>query len=260
MDCLSNSFKFKELKCFLDEKVEQFNTIDFLAEDPLGIVHQFSKKQDIEIMGLLMATIAWGNRKSIIASGKRLTEIFKNEPYEFVMMHTDEDFKNIHFVHRTFQTSDLQFFLGALKRVYEKSNSLEDSFSVNSEIPGVKGRIVNFRNSLLAFPHEKRTEKHLANPMKKSAAKRLNMFLRWMVRDDKKGVDFGIWENISPSDLYLPLDVHTSAVSRKLGLINRKQDDWQALEELMNNLKQFDPVDPCKYDFALFGLGAIEQF
>jgi len=251
---------FSELKSFLDEKVEQFNTTDFLPDDPLGIVHQFSKKQDIEIMGLLMATIAWGNRKSIITSGKRLMEIFKNEPYEFVMKHTDEDFKNIHFVHRTFRTSDLQFFLGALKRVYEKSNSLEDIFSVNTEIPGVKGRIVNFRNSLLAYPHEKRTEKHLANPLKKSAAKRLNMFLRWMVRDDKKGVDFGIWKNISPSELYLPLDVHTSTVGRKLGLIDRKQDDWLALEELMGNLREFDPIDPCKYDFALFGLGAIEQF
>jgi|TARA_R110000737_G_scaffold161270_2_gene189166 uncharacterized protein (TIGR02757 family) len=248
---------FDELKTFLDQKVEQFNEPSFLKDDPLGIVHQFSKKEDIEIMGLLMATIAWGNRKSIITSGNRLVEIFENEPFEFVMNHKDSDFKNLHFVHRTFQKSDLQFFVGALRQVYTEYSSLEEVFDESSEYPGVKGRIVNFRNVLLSYPHEKRSEKHLANPAKKSAAKRLNMYLRWMVRNDNMGVDFGIWKSISTSELYLPLDIHTSTVGRKLGLITRKQDDWQALEELMQNLREFDSDDPCKYDFALFGLGVM---
>lgn len=250
----------EELKTFLDQKVEEFNEPSFLKDDPLGIVHQFSKKVDIEIMGLLMATIAWGNRKSILTSGKRLVDIFGNEPFDFVMNHKDSDFENLHFVHRTFQKSDLQFFVGALREIYLKHPSLENVFTENIDFPGVKGRIVNFRTTLLAYPHEKRSEKHVANPLKKSAAKRINMFLRWMVRKDKTGVDFGIWNSISPSELFLPLDVHTSTVGRKLGLINRKQDDWQALEELMENLREFDSEDPCKYDFALFGLGAIEKF
>ncbi len=250
---------FDELKSFLDQKVEQFNTSDFLPEDPLGIVHQFSKKQDIEIMGLFMATIAWGNRKSIITSGKRLVEIFDNAPLDFVLNHEPKDFQKFHFVHRTFQKSDLQFFSEGLQTWYLSHESLEDAFLEHEMHPGVKGRIINFRETLLKTPHEKRSEKHLANPLKNSAAKRLNMFLRWMVRNDKSGVDFGIWKNISPAELYLPLDVHTSTVGRKLGLISRKQDDWKALEELMYNLREFDSKDPCKYDFALFGLGAIEK-
>jgi uncharacterized protein (TIGR02757 family) len=260
MDNLYDELSFKELKVFLDEKTIQFNQPDFLEDDPLGIVHQFSKKEDIEIMGLLMATIAWGNRKSIITSGNRLVEIFENEPFQFVLDHTDADFAQFHFVHRTFQKSDLQFFVGALREIYKKQTSLESAFAGNQAIAGVKGRIVNFRTELLSYPHEKRSEKHLANPLKKSAAKRINMFLRWMVRDNSTGVDFGIWNSIPKSELYLPLDVHTSNIGRKLGLITRKQDDWQALEELMENLKKMDPNDPCKYDFALFGLGAIEKF
>jgi uncharacterized protein (TIGR02757 family) len=260
MDYLSNNLSFTDLKEFLDQKVIEFNQPSFLEDDPLGIVHRFSKNVDIEIMGLLMATIAWGNRKSIITSGNRLIEIFENNPYEFIMNHKESDFKNIHFVHRTFQKNDLQFFIGGLQAIYRQHGTLETVFSKNEEIPGVKGRIVNFRNTLLAYPHEKRTEKHIANPLKKSAAKRINMYLRWMVRKDNAGVDFGIWNSIPMSDLFLPLDIHTSTVGRKLGLINRKQDDWLALEELMDNLKQFDSSDPCKYDFALFGLGAIEKF
>jgi uncharacterized protein (TIGR02757 family) len=251
---------FSELKTFLDQKVEQFNEPSFLIDDPLGIVHQFSRKEDIEIMGLLMATIAWGNRKSILTSGKRLVEIFEKKPFEFVKNHQDSDFKNLHFVHRTFQKSDLQFFAGALREIYNKHVSLENVFSENVKIPGVKGRIATFRNTMLAFPHEKRSEKHVANPLKKSAAKRINMYLRWMVRNNNTGVDFGIWKTIPSSELFLPLDIHTSTVGRKLGLITRKQDDWQALEELMINLREFDSEDPCKYDFALFGLGAIENF
>ena len=259
MDFSSNSFTSDELKAFLDAKVTQFNTPDFLPDDPLGIVHEFELKQDREIMGLILSTIAWGNRKAILKSGRRLIEIFDGKPFDFIKNHSEDDFIGLHFVHRTFQLSDLQFFCLALKEVYKKHASLEEVFSASKLYPGVKGRIVNFRETMLAFPHEKRSEKHLANPLKKSASKRINMFLRWMVRDDKTGVDFGIWKSISKSELYVPLDVHTSTIGRKLGLIQRKQDDWQALEELMENLKEFDSMDPCKYDFALFGLGAIEK-
>lgn len=250
---------FEELKSFLDAKVVQFNTLDFLEEDPLGIVHRFSRKEDIEIMGLLMAIIAWGNRKSIIASGNRLIEIFENDPFGFIQNHTDSDFKTLKFVHRTFQVSDLQFFSKCLQTTYSEHDSLEKLFERHPDHAGVKGRLINFRETMLQTPHERRSEKHLANPLKKSAAKRLNMYLRWMVRDNKTGVDFGIWKDISPAELFLPLDVHTSRVGRKLGLITRKQDDWIALEELMQNLREFDSEDPCKYDFALFGIGAIEK-
>lgn len=259
MDFLSSSFSFDELKSFLDTKVEEFNTPDFLDADPLGIVHRFSKKQDIEIMGFFMSTIAWGNRKSIITSGERFIELFENDPFGFIQHHQEKDFKKVKFVHRTFNTSDLQFLSKGLQTHYLTNDSLESAFYSQKDYPGIKGRIVSFRETLLKTPHERRSEKHLANPLKKSAAKRLNMYLRWMVRNDKKGVDFGIWKNISPAELYLPLDVHTSNFSRKLGLLTRKQDDWQALEELMENLRGFDPLDPCKYDFALFGLGAIEK-
>lgn len=258
MDYSSNNFSSTELKFFLDKKVKQFNEPSFLQDDPLGIVHQFSEQTDIEIMGLLVSTIAWGNRKAILKSGARLIDIFDNAPSDFIKNHQASDFKNIEFVHRTFQKSDLQFFCEALQDIYKKKYSLESVFSENVEYPGVKGRIVNFRETMLSYSHEKRSEKHLANPVRKSAAKRLNMFLRWMVRDNSTGVDFGIWKSISPSELYVPLDVHTSTVGRQLGLIKRKQDDWKALSELMENLREFDAEDPCKYDFALFGLGAIE--
>lgn len=248
-----------ELHIYLEEKVVEFNTPNFLSEDPIGIVHQFSKREDIEIMGLFMATIAWGNRKSIIKSGQKLVEIFEKEPYQFILNHEDSDFKNLQFVHRTFQKNDLQFFAGSLRKIYQTFHTLENVFEIHSDFPGIKGRIINFRKALLSYPHEQRSEKHVANPLKNSAAKRINMFLRWMVRDDENGVDFGIWKSILKSELYIPLDVHTSKIGRKLGLITRKQDDWKALEELMLNLKEFDSKDPCKYDFALFGLGAIEK-
>ncbi len=260
MDFLSKRPPFDDLKSFLDQKVQEFNTTEFLPDDPLGIVHEFSKKEDQEIMGLLLSTIAWGNRKSILKSGRRLVEIFNGAPHHFILNHTAENFRNLHFVHRTFQVSDLQFFCLALQDIYRNNTSLESAFQIHPELPGVKGRIVNFRNKMPSFPHKKRSEKHLANPLKKSASKRMNMFLRWMVRHDHNGIDLGIWKDISSAELYVPLDVHTSNIARKLGLITRKQDDWEALEELMAHLCKMDPADPCKYDFALFGLGAIEKF
>lgn len=243
-----------ELKEYLDFKAEQYNTSTFIESDPIQLPHRFSKKEDIEIVAYLVSTIAWGQRKSIIKNGERLIQIMENNPHEFVLNYTSQ---KLDFVHRTFNAIDLDFFFRSLRNIYE-NGGLEKAFSTHTEIEGVKGRIVNFRELFLETEHEKRSEKHISNPMKGSAAKRINMFLRWMVRNDKQGVDFGIWKSIPPSELYIPLDVHTSTHGRNLGLIQRKQDDWKALEELMSNLREFDPIDPAKYDFALFGIGAFE--
>jgi uncharacterized protein (TIGR02757 family) len=211
-------------------------------------------KEDIEIVAYLVSTIAWGQRKSIIKNGERLIEIMENNPHEFILNYTPQ---KLDFVHRTFNAIDLDFFFRSLRNIYE-NGGLENAFSAHPEIEGIKGRIVHFRELFLDTEHEKRSEKHISNPLKGSAAKRINMFLRWMVRDDKQGVDFGIWKSVPASELFIPLDVHTSRHARNLGLIQRKQDDWKALEELMSKLRKFDPVDPAKYDFALFGIGAFE--
>lgn len=246
-----------DLKSFLDEKVDQFNHTSFIKNDPILIPHQFSKKEDIEIIGYIIATIAWGNRKSILNNGDKLIDIMGNSPHEFVLNATESDLKDINFVHRTFNSHDLGFFIRAMKEVYSKGLSLEDMFN---EGETTFERIVNFRAKLLNVNHEKRTEKHVSNPASGSAAKRINMFLRWMVRKDNRGVDFGLWNNIQMQDLMLPLDVHTGNISRKLGLLNRKQNDWKALEEIMIQLRKFDRNDPVKYDFALFGLGVSKEF
>lgn len=245
---------FLELKEFLDFKANQYNSKDFIETDPIQIPHQFARKEDIEIIGFLVATIAWGQRKSIINSGNKLVEIMLHSPFEFIQNYSS---KELSFVHRTFNPLDLDFFFRSLQRIYQ-NGGLESAFSKHPEIEGVKGRIVNFRQLFLETEHEKRSEKHLSNPLKNSAAKRINMFLRWMVRQDKQGVDFGIWKSISPSELYLPLDVHTANNARKLGVLTRKQNDWKALEEIMATLQKMDKNDPVKYDFALFGLGAFE--
>lgn len=245
-----------ELKEYLDFKAQQYNTKDFINTDPIQLPHLFTKKEDIEIVAFLVATIAWGNRTMIIKSGNRILDIMGHEPYSFVQNY--ESKQHLDFVHRTFNGIDLDFFFRSLKNIYEKGG-LEKAFSLHHEIEGIKGRIISFRDLFLSVPHEKRSEKHISNPAKNSAAKRINMFLRWMVRKDKIGVDFGIWNSISPSELFIPLDVHTYTNARALGLITRKQDDWKALEELMYNLKKFDSNDPSKYDFALFGIGAFEK-
>jgi uncharacterized protein (TIGR02757 family) len=245
-----------ELKSFLDFKAEQYENTDFIDSDPIQIPHRFSKKEDIEISGFLLSTIAWGNRTMIIRNGNRLMDIMEDAPHQFVMDFTTRD---LEFVHRTFNSQDLDFYLRSLQNIY-KNGGLELAFGKHSEIEGMKGRIVNFRNSLLETAHENRSEKHISNPLKNSACKRINMFLRWMVRDPGKGVDFGIWKSIDASELYLPLDVHTSKNARKIGILDRKQDDWKALEELMGQLRSFDSNDPVKYDFALFGLGVFEKF
>jgi uncharacterized protein (TIGR02757 family) len=249
---------FTELKHFLDEKVEEFNTSKFIEEDPICIPHQFSKKEDIEIIGFLIATIAWGKRQMIINNGHKLVDIMGGQPHDFILNASKSDLKDLSFVHRTFNTTDLNYFFTALQNIYRSGESLERLFSVTEGAMNLK--IAGFRDIFLSYNHEKRTEKHLSNPLKNSSAKRLNMYLRWMVRNDKKGVDFGIWNQIKPSELYCPLDVHTGNVGRKLGFITRKANDWKALEELMIPLRKMDPLDPVKYDFALFGLGVYDQF
>lgn len=245
-----------ELKVYLDEKFEQYNNLDFIPTDPIQLVHRFDRKEDVEIVGLLIATIAWGKREMIIRSGEKMLEIMGHSPYEFVTNYTANALPD--FVHRTFNSNDLDFFFRALQSIYERLGSLEATFTEHPEFPGVKGRIVSFRNEMLQVEHEKRSEKHLSDPSRGSAAKRLNMYLRWMVRNDNYGVDFGIWESVPSSELMIPLDVHTARVARELKLLKRKQNDWKALEEIMSVFRKFDKNDPAKYDFSLFGIGAFE--
>ncbi|HLV40725.1 MAG TPA: TIGR02757 family protein [Brumimicrobium sp.] len=254
---MEDSYKlnFSEIADLLNVKVQQFNTVDFIKDDPVLLPHRFRKKQDIETIAFIVALIAWGKRKMIIDNGEKLIEIMDHAPHDYIMNYETGMLSEKAFVHRTFNTVDLDFILRALKRCYTQNDSLEAWFTLNPAEKGVKHRIINFRKAFFETPHQQRSEKHIANPEKGSAAKRINMFLRWMVRKDDKGVDFGIWNSIGMDELYVPLDVHTGNVARTLGLITRKQDDWKALEELMENLKKIDKNDPCKYDFALFGLG-----
>lgn len=251
---------FNEIKELLDEKYYLFNNTSFIETDPISIPHQFTKKEDIEISALLIATIAWGQRISIIKNGNKLMQLMNNEPHQFILDFSKADVKRFsNFVHRTFNSEDCVFFLKSLKNIYINYGGLEPVFAQSKE-NNIKEAIVNFRNSFLETSHEYRIEKHISNPNKNSSAKRLCMFLRWMVRKDKHGVDFGIWKTIKPFQLCLPLDVHTGNVSRKLGLLKRNSNDWQAVEEITNTLKLFDATDPIKYDFSLFGLGAFEGF
>jgi uncharacterized protein (TIGR02757 family) len=245
------------LKEYLDEKVEQFNHSKFIEDDPILIPHLFTDRNDIEIIGFLVATIAWGKRQMIIKNSYQLLDIMGHEPYRFVMESSEKDLKDLNFVHRTFNTIDLQFFIKSLNRIYTKQQTLEDLFVKPKG--NMQLKIAGFRTEFLKAPHDKRSEKHLSNPLKNSSAKRLNMYLRWMVRKDQKGVDFGIWNGLKPSELYMPLDVHTGNVGRKLGFIKRKANDWKALEELMVPLREMDQNDPVKYDFALFGLGVTGE-
>lgn len=246
------------IKEFLDEKYFHYNTKDFIENDPVSIPHLFTKKEDREIAGFLAATIAWGNRKSIINNSLKLMNWMDHEPHEFILNHSKKELKPFEkFVHRTFNGDDCIFFLRSLKNLYINHGGLEGAFAIASKKKenSLVHNIDKFRNLFLEADHLKRSEKHISNPLQKSSAKRLCMYLRWMVRQDKKGVDFGIWKNISPSQLCLPLDVHTGNVSRSLGLLIRKQNDWQAVEEITSILRTMDPKDPVKYDFALFGLG-----
>ncbi|MGM0667786.1 MAG: TIGR02757 family protein [Bacteroidota bacterium] len=253
--------KRNELKEFLDEKVQLYNRPSFIECDPISIPHQFTEKQDIEIAGFLAATIAWGNRKMILRSANRMMELLDHSPYEFIMNSSDDEFEMVGcFVHRTFNSTDLFYFLKALRHIYKNRGGLEAIFRTYQTADSLQPAIHELHKIFFKLPHEKRTEKHVSDPYKGSSAKKLNMYLRWMIRKDNKGVDFGIWDSISPSILSCPLDVHSGNVARKLGLLKRKQNDAKAVAELDGVLRSFDSEDPVKYDFALFGLGAIEKF
>jgi uncharacterized protein (TIGR02757 family) len=253
----------QDLKSFLDEKVEQYNSRDFIKDDPVSIPHLFTRRQDIEIMGLWAAVLAWGQRVTIINKCKELIRFMDNAPYDFVLHHSGQDLKKIsQFRHRTFNGTDTLYFIEFFRQYYKKHDSLEDAFAGKGSLkgPDTEEALKKFHDtffSLENFPS--RTKKHISSPGKNSACKRLNMFLRWMVRQDKKGVDFGIWKKIKPSQLVCPCDVHVDRVSRRLGLITRRQTDWYTALELTQKLREFDPKDPVKYDFALFGLGLEEK-
>jgi uncharacterized protein (TIGR02757 family) len=252
--------KLLQLKPFLDEKVHLYNQFKFIATDPISIPHKFQKKEDIEIIGFLIATIAWGNRKSILKNGERLCQILQFEPYDFIMNHSSKDLDAcLGFVHRTFNADDLKYFIKALKHIYTNYGGLEAVFSKQQE-GTLQTSIHDFKRIFFELEHQPRTEKHVSDPYKNSAAKRINMYLRWMVRDDNNGVDFGIWKSLSTSSLSCPLDVHSGRIARELGLLKRTQNDAKAVLELDLNLRVLDPKDPVKYDFALFGLGAFESF
>ena len=251
---------FNELKEFLDTKVEAYNHPRFLEEDPLQIPHRFSRKEDIEISGFLTATIAWGNRKSIINNATKMMALLDNEPHSFVMNHFNDELVKLEpFVHRTFNGLDFHYFIKSLRNIYLKHGGLEKVFAKNQSSDSLQTSISEFKKVFFELPHEIRTTKHVSDPLKGSAAKRINMFLRWMVRDNSTGVDFGIWNSLQPSQLSCPLDVHSGNVARKLKLLTRKQNDAKALLELDQNLRKLDPLDPVKYDFALFGLGVFEK-
>ncbi len=250
-----------ELKTFLDEKVDLYNNPKFIESDPIQIPHQFSLKEDIEITGFLTATIAWGNRKMIISNATKMMNLMGNSPYDFVINHHDYHLEKLeNFVHRTFNNHDLMTFIKGLQHIYLHHNGLEEVFSKNKEAHSMQKSISEFKKTFFEIEHLQRTQKHISDPLNNSAAKRINMFLRWMVRNDNKGVDFGIWKTISKSSLSCPLDVHSGNVARKLGLLTRKQNDAKALYELDTNLRLLDKNDPVKYDFALFGLGVFEKF
>lgn len=251
---------FQELKSFLDEKADQFNHPDFIGNDPIQIPHRCTLKQDIEISGFLAATIAWGNRKSIINSANRMMDFMGNSPYDFILNHSENDLKSLEGkpLHRTFNGDDFAQFIRNLKRIYSESESLEDLFLLQDGEQNFYHALYRFRTKFLGDVNH-RSQKHVSSTYGNSAAKRLVMYLRWMTRKDRRGVDLGIWENIEQKYLSVPLDIHTANISRKLGLITRKQNDWKTVEELDLVLRKMDPQDPAKYDFALFGLGVTKE-
>lgn len=246
------------LQQLLDSKVDQYNRVDFIESDPIVIPHQFTSKQDIEISGFFAAIFAWGLRKTIINKSKELMKRMDNSPYDFIINHTEQDLKQLlGFKHRTFNDTDLLFFVEFFHRYYKGCDSLENLFTTESKDSLEKG-LIQFYNRVFTGLFPQHTKKHLSTPAKNSTCKRLNMYLRWMVRKDDRGVDFGIWTRLKPSQLLCPLDVHAERVARQLGLIDRKQVDWKTVLELTQSLRELDPNDPVKYDFALFGIGVFE--
>lgn len=249
------------LKDFLDKKSDQYNSPDFIASDPVSIPHRFSKKADIEIAGFLVAVISWGNRKAILKSADKMLGYMGHTPHDFILNfnQTDLDFIQKQTIHRTFSGEDFSFFLKSLRRIYSENSSMENLFLLKENENNFGPAIDRFR-SVFLNGESHRSQKHLSSPYKNSSAKRLIMFLRWMVRQDRRGVDFGIWSNLKMEKLSVPLDVHTGNISRKLGLLSRKQNDWRSVEELDKILRVLDSADPAKYDFALFGLGISGDF
>lgn len=251
-----------ELRSFLEEKVEQFNRPGFIPDDPVCIPHLFSKKQDIEIAGFIAAVLAWGQRGTIIRKCRELMHWMDNDPHRFILHHREQDLKPFEqFRHRTFNGTDTLYFLTALKSIYAEHSSLEDAFLVPPSAATTEEGIIRFHHRFFNLEEApQRSRKHLPTPERKSACKRINMYLRWMVRQDTHGVDFGLWKRISPAQLVCPCDVHVDRTARKLKLIRRKQTDWLTALELTTNLRKLDPLDPVKYDFALFGLGIEERW
>jgi uncharacterized protein (TIGR02757 family) len=255
-------FTQNELKQFLEEKVLFYNKTSFIANDPISIPHLFSKKEDIEIAGFLAATLAWGQRVTIINKSCELMKRLDNSPYDYVLNASENEIgKLTSFVHRTFQGDDCLYFISALQQIYRQNGGLEAVFTEGYlKDHSIKESISQFRKTFFSYSHLRRTLKHIPDPEKGSAAKRLNMFLRWMVRKDQSNVDFGLWDAFYSADLMCPLDLHSGKIARRIGLLQRKSDDWLAVEELTANLRKFDPTDPVKYDFALFGTGVNEKF
>ena len=251
----------ENIQSFLDERYVRYCTPAFIETDPVQIPHLFERKEDIEIAGFLAAAIAWGQRKAIIAGAKRLMGLMNNEPYDFVMNASPDELQRLEtFVYRTFQPDDCLFFITSLRHIYTNCGGLHNVFTEGYNASGsIFGALAHFRNVFMETPHLPRSAKHVADVQRGASAKRLNMFLRWMVRRDD-GIDFGLWKEIPASALMIPLDVHTGNVGRALGLLKRKANDRKAVEELTENLRKFDPQDPVKYDFALFGLGVFEKF
>ncbi|HKK59079.1 MAG TPA: TIGR02757 family protein [Salinivirga sp.] len=250
------------IKELLEEKYEQYNRPEFIEDDPIAVPHQFSQQNDIEIAAFLAATIAWGQRPMIVKKGMEMMQLMDYSPFEFVKFACKDDFARLKkFIYRTFKDTDLVYFIGALQKLINDYGTLGNSFkSFYEEKGNVYDLLVTFHCRFFQYKKPGRTQKHLSNPAKGSAAKRMNMMLRWMVRNDNRGVDFGLWQFIKPSALYLPLDVHTARISRKLGILTRRSNDWRAVEEVSKVLQEFDTEDPAKYDFALFGLGIFEKF
>lgn len=249
-----------KLKDLLEEKYRYYSTPQFIETDPVIVPHRFSQKEDIEISGFLAATIAWGQRPTIIKNALRLMELMDEAPFDFVLNHRPEDLERFKgFVHRTFNYDDLIAFMRSLQTIYRQHGGLEKAFALQSGETDTKNAIARFRTLFFEAPHLPRTRKHVSDPYSNSACKRLNMFLRWMVRPATEGIDFGLWPDFSTAFLSCPLDVHSGNVARQLGLLQRKQNDWKAVQELDGALRAFDPLDPVKYDFALFGMGVFEK-
>jgi len=267
------AYDLQEIKFLLDNRVSQYNHADFIHSDPIQVPHRYTRKEDIEIAAFLTATISWGQRKSIINNANHLMDLMDNSPYDFIMetpVYSDgsriskavvnPDYDRIaNFVHRTFNGNDCLYFFESIRNIYLHHQGIEGVFSTGYMAEGsAYGALKHFRNIFLSIPHANRIRKHISDVTANSSAKRLNMFLRWMVRSDENDVDFGLWKKIPASALMLPLDIHSGEVARNLGLLERKQNDWKAVEEITSVLRSFDPTDPVKYDFALFGIGVFE--